>query len=459
MEGRRRELATTGAANAARTLARGRPELGRRLATTPGRLRLAAALLALGTIAFGALAARAADTRRQAVGSVAATEPLLVDAVDLSAGLSDVHAIAALSFLVGGTEPALARRRYERLLRRAGAGVAELAGEIGTSPGSEPAVRGITQRLPVYAGLIDNARANNRQGFPVGSAYLRRASTTMRDEILPSARELYKTEAKRLTTHYRAGVSTWTIPAVSLAGGALLALLAATQLYIARATRRIVNPRLALASVVLLGLLAWTLVAFALQDSRLLRAQRAGSDPVELLTAARILASRAQADESTALAARGGGSGESRLADVDRGFSALTRPIGRDRAGPARGSGGLLDVAAGRGNRSAAIDAIYAAYRTYLAAHRRVVAQETRGDFSRAVKLAVGTSPRSTRRAGAALNAALDREVDVAQARFRDAVSGADAALGGLALGIPGLAALSALLALLGVRQRLREYR
>jgi hypothetical protein len=448
-----------GAGNAAVTVVRSRPEIRRRLATTPGRLRLAGALLALGAIAFGALAAHAADRRRQAVHSVATTEPLLVAAVELSAELSDVHALAASSFLVGGAEPALARRRYERELQRAGAGVAELAGEIGTSSGSGPAVRSITERLPVYAGLIDNARANNRQGFPVGSAYLRRASTTMRDEILPSARELYTTEAKHLTTHYRAGVSTWTVPAVILAGGALLALLAATQLYIARATRRVVNPRLALATAVLLGLLAWIFVGFALQESRLLRAQRTGSDPVELLTAARILASRAQADESTALAARGGGAGESRLADVDRGFVALTRPIGRDRAGPARGSGGLLDVAAARGHRTAAIDAIYGAYRRYLAAHARVVRQEIRGDFSTAVRLAVGASPRSTRRAGASLNDALDREVGAAQARFDDAVSRADAALGGLTAGIPILTALSALLALLGVRQRLREYR
>jgi hypothetical protein len=246
---------------------------------------------------------------------------------------------------------------------------------------------------------------------------------------------------------------------VILAGCTLLALLAATQLYLARATRRVVNPRLALASVVLLGLLAWILVAFALQESRLLGAQRAGSDPVELLTAARILALRAQADESTALAARGGGAGESRLADVDLGFQALTRPIGRDRAGPARGSGGLLDVAAGRGHRTAAIDAIYAAYRRYLAAHRRVVGQEIAGDFSTAVTLAVGPGPRSTRSTGGALNAALDREVHVAQASFDDSVSRADAALGGFALSIPALTALCALLALLGVRQRLREYR
>jgi hypothetical protein len=199
---------------------------------------------------------------------------------------------------------------------------------------------------------------------------------------------------------------------------------------------------------VLLGLLTWILVAFALQESRLLQAQRAGSDPIELLTAARILALRAQADESTALAARGGGAGESRLADVDRGFEALTRPIG-----------GLLHVASGRGHRTAAIHAIFADYRRYRAAHSRVVKQETAGDFDKAANLAVEESPRSTRRTGAKLNGALDDEVDVARASFEDSVARADAALGGPALGIPALTALGALLALLGVRQRLREYR
>jgi hypothetical protein len=439
-----------GTGNAAvKLVVRSRPEIRRRLATTPGRLRLAGALLALGAIAFGALAAHAADTRRQAVHSVATTEPLLRAAVDLSTRLSDAHAIAASSFLKSRTEPATARRDYERKLRQAGAGVTELAGELGTSSGGGPAVRRITQRLPVYAGLIDSARANYRQGFPVGSAYLREASKRMRDGILPSARELYKTEAKHLTAQYRSGVAMWTMPSVIIAGCSLVALLAATQLYLTRATRRLVNPRLGLAAVVLLGLLAWILVAFALQESRLLRAQRAGSDPIELLTTARILASRAQADESTALAARGGGAGgESQLDDVDRGFEALTRPIGR-----------LLRVASDRGHRTAAIHVISADYRRYRAAHSRVFEQETAGDFDKAADLAVEESPRSTRRTGAKLNGALDKEVDVAQASFEDSVSRADAALGGLALGIPALTALCALLALLGVRQRLREYR
>jgi hypothetical protein len=57
------------------------------------------------------------------------------------------------------------------------------------------------------------------------------------------------------------------------------------------------------------------------------------------------------------------------------------------------------------------------------------------------------------------LNTALDDQVEVAQGRFRQHTSRAQGALDGLAKGIPVLVALSALLALLGVRERLEEYR
>ena len=74
-----------------------------------GRLRLAALLLTVGAIAFGVVAATAAGTRSDAVDDVQSTESLLVRAVDVSASLSDAHAIAAYGFLVGGTEPAGSR--------------------------------------------------------------------------------------------------------------------------------------------------------------------------------------------------------------------------------------------------------------------------------------------------------------------------------------------------------------
>jgi hypothetical protein len=406
------------------------------------------ALLALSAIGFGFVAVHAAGERRRAVQSVTVTERLLLSAVELSISLSNTHATAAFSFLRGKPETPRSRRLYDDELRHAGVAVAGLAREIGMASDSAPALRRISQTLPVYAGLIENARANNRQRFPVGSAYLRKASKTMRNAILPSARDLYAVQAQTLAAGYRDGVARWSMLAVTLACGVLLVLLVLTLIFLARATHRVLNPGLVLATILLLGLMAWIGVAFTVQENALAEAQETGSDPVALLTATRILASRAQADESIALAARGGGEAEPRLADVDRGFQAVTRPLD-----------GLLARAAGVAPRTTAIQS---AYRTYLRAHSHVVEQVKRGAFTRAAALAVdegvGSTP-STKDAGDALNGALDREIAEAQARFEDAAARAHAAVAGLAAGIPALTALCALAALFGVRRRLEEYR
>jgi hypothetical protein len=450
-----------GAGKAALTAVRRAFAIRRRLATTPGRLGLAVAALAAGVLLFGLVAAYAADTRGDAVERVATTEPLLVAAVDLSASLSNAHAIASASFLQGGPEPTQLRVRYRDELVRAGDTVARLARETGTSPGSRSAVQLITAQLPVYAGLIGNARANLRQGYPVGNAYLRRASETLGDDMLRPARTLYASEAGSLTAGYEAGTSAWTLAVVVVAGSALLGLLAATQVFLARATRRIVNVRLAVATAVLLGLMAWVAIAFAAQQRALVRAQHEGSDPVQLLEVTRILALRAQANESVALAARGGGGGEGRRLGDDSGFQTLRKPIGLSRPGPARGSGGLLHQAVLTGHPTPAIDAIYDRYRSYLHAHALVVRRLSRGAFDDAVRLAVGPDggAATTSAAAAALDDALRAQANVAQARFEDGADGARAAFRGLGLGIPVFTVLCGLLALSGVRERLKEYR
>jgi hypothetical protein len=145
----------------------------------------------------------------------------------------------------------------------------------------------------------------------------------------------------------------------------------------------------------------------------------------------------------------------------DIGFQDFLRPIGSGRSGPARGSGGLLHRAATVSGRTRAIDAIYADYRGYLNAHSRVLRQERRGHVTTAAQLAARNVSQTPGPEGAAarLTSALDGEIRVAQARFDRTVSQAESALGGLALGIPLLTVLCAVAALLGVHQRLREYR
>jgi hypothetical protein len=422
-----------------------------RLTTTPGRLRLAAVVLVFGAIVFGALAASAVSMRRQAAHSVATdTEPLLVTAEGLYASLSDADATAATTFLTGGLEAPAQRERYAGDLRAASGQLATLARQAGGSAQTRAAVQTLATQLPVYSGLVETARASNRQGFPVGAAYLRRASTLMREHILPAAGQLYEVEARRLSGGYRSGVSTGTLLAVVAVVCAMLGLLAVIQVRLARLTHRVFSVAMALATVLVLVLGVWMIVGLTGEQNALGRTQRTGSDAVQVLSAARILALRAQGDEGLALVARGGG--EASLRD----FDAVTR-----RLGSSGESASLLGEAAAIARRSgsaAVIDGLSGTFARYLAVHRRVVALETNGRFNDAVNLAVGSHAQELSLSDA-LNSGLVQEISAAQRRFASAAGDATSALGGLWLAIPLLSVLFAALALYGVLQRLGEYR
>jgi hypothetical protein len=421
------------------------------LTTTPGRLRLAVVLLAVGTIAFGVVAASATSTRRQAAHAVATeTEPLLVEAEGLYASLSDADATAATTFLISGLEPIGRRRRYVEDLQSASHQLATLTQQVGGSSQARGAVLVVTTQLPVYSGLVDTARADNRQGFPVGAAYLRQASTLMREQILPAAGQLYEVEARRLDGDYRSGVSTGTLLAVIVVGVAMLGLLGLAQVYVARLTSRILNVPMVAATALVLALAIWVLISFLGEQNALVVAQRTGSDSVQILSATRILALRAQGDESLALVARGGGA--QNLAD----FKAVT-----GRLGAVSGTGGLLGEAATiarRSGSSAAIDRLSTGFAQYLAVHRQVVALEVNGHFTDAVNLAVGPTAREVPISDT-LNSGLEQQIATAQRRFDRAAADATSALSGLWLAIPLLAVAFAFLALYGLRERSNEYR
>ncbi len=422
-----------------------------RLTTTPGRLRLAAVLIAVGAIAFGVVGASAASTRRHAAHAAATqTEPLLVESEGLYASLSDADATAATTFLTGGLEPIGRRQRYVEDLQSASRQLATLTQQVGGSSRARGAVLAITTQLPVYSGLVDTARADNRQGFPVGAAYLRQASTLMREQILPAAGQLYALEARRLNADYRSGVSAAPLLAAIAVGFVMLGLLVLAQVYVARVSNRILNIPMVAATTLVLALSAWVIVSFLNEQNALVVAQRTGSDSVQVLSAARILALRAQGDESLALVARGGG--EQDLVD----FNTMT-----ERLGAANGTGGLMGEAARiarRSGSSAAISRLSTSVARYLAVHRQVAALELNGRFTDAVNLAVGTTAKEIPISDN-LNAGLGQQIVVAQRRFDRAAADATSALGGLWLAIPLLAVVFALLALYGLRERSEEYR
>jgi hypothetical protein len=53
--------------------------------------------------------------------------------------------------------------------------------------------------IPVYTGVVEEARADNRLGLPVGASYLTEASAFMGATLLPTADAFYQQENAHLT--------------------------------------------------------------------------------------------------------------------------------------------------------------------------------------------------------------------------------------------------------------------
>ncbi len=420
--------------------------------TTPGKLRMTMVVLVLGVLLSGGVGAYAANARAEATRDIAERiEPLNADVTTLYRSLAAADATVTSGFLSGSLEPNELRARYDNQIAEATARLAQAGTQAGADVVTADRIADIGAQLPVYAGLIERARTNNRQGLPLGVAYLRRASELMQNSILPEAEELQRRQADRLDEAYRRAesvpVAALTVCAMSLAG------LIWAQVFLFRRTHRIFNIGLAAATgTMLVGLLWWTLTgvisAGYLQGS--LRHSQSVSDA---LGPAQIAALQARATESLALVARNGDATEDD-------FDAQLQLLARDQ-----GAGGALGAA-----RKFATDqedtnqdgvrlvqtAINAAL-AYQEAHKDVVRQlDEGGEYRQAVDAALRADPASTfERLGSALTAAAEHE----RAEFKDDIARAQSWSTGLTVGTVALALVAAVGVVLGVRGRLEEYR
>jgi hypothetical protein len=416
--------------------------------TTPGKLALVSMLVVAGALSFGVVATLAARSRSGAAQAARTqTEPLLVQAVRLYNSLSDANATATTTFLTGGLEPPQRRAHYLQDLRDATASLTTLTHEVSGSSQAGAAVRTIANQLPVYSGQVESARANNLQGFPVGAAYLRQASGLLTGTILPAANQLYGIEATRLGDDYRTGTSNGPLVALAIAIAVALVILIAAQIYVARLSRRILNVWMLLATLVVVAVSVWAVVALIGERNALAHAQRNGSDSVEVLTTSRVLLSRAQSDQSLTLVSRG----TDEISPED--FTSVMRVLA-----PQGGMIGALGPLAARTGTTAGAARLAREFEDYGRETARVTKLEQHGRIGDAIHLAVADAALPSY-AGTRLNADLAAQAAAAQSRFQKAAADASSAMSGLWLAIPALALLAAILGLVGLRQRAREYR
>ncbi|MEU4692829.1 hypothetical protein [Actinoplanes sp. NPDC023714] len=405
--------------------------------TSPGRLQLLLVLL----IVLGALTGLVAGvTAQSAAGGTAdlrdRTQPLLAEAETIYSSLAEADTIAAQAFLAGGLEPKELTDRYEARLAQATTALTSASRRTPEGSEATEAVHALAAGTTRYAALVATARAANRQGLPVGASYLATASELNQQTLQPQAQQLFQFAAREVDAGYEeARASWWLIILLVLVVGLTVALIG-TQLYLSRATRRTFNVPLVAATGLMALLVASTGVLFTLQRGNLADAGEHGSAPIATLAERRILALRERAAEALTLAARAG-SGPHEIAFSDARSRMTFDEPELESVWP------LMSDATDQHN-------------AYVALHQRVRDLDDAGDYDGAVRLAVSPEANET---FDALTSTLDAALDDRRKVFDDEITAAGKGLGALTVLAPLLALAVCVLAALGLRARLEEYR
>ncbi|WP_419703673.1 hypothetical protein [Promicromonospora sp. NFX87] len=416
-------------------LLRRRSRFSAGLATTPGQLALATTVAVVACLLLGVTGFLAGNGQSAALHDAQRDAAQLVGTQELRNDLVSADATATNAFLVGGLEPAEARERYEASLSEAAQAVPSLAATA-RGAGEAADLAAVSDSVQRYAGLVESARANNRQGFPVGAAYLDQASAALRDEVLPTIDEVAVSTSQRVD----ADMGSISLAQVLLLF-VLLALVAlgAVQLWLARRTHRVLNTGLAAASVALLvgGVVT---VAAVLGGNGVARSVASGPYAATVATSEALsLATDAKSMESFTLIKRGSGADfeESYQTSLTDARALLAEAA--DAAGTGSDPTSLLDE--------------------WDAKHAEIRELDDGGRWDEAVDAATATGDGS---AGAAFAAFSDRAHEDVEATSTEAVdrlgsaatTAQAAAWIALVLGVAGAVAAAA-----GMNVRLKEYR
>ncbi|MFD4584776.1 hypothetical protein [Streptomyces sp. NPDC058434] len=418
--------------------------------TEPGRLRIIGAVLAALVVAFGAVTAlEIADRASSADAVVNRSQPLSADAASIYRSLADADTAAASGFLAGAQEPAAVRERYRRDIASASRLLVKAAANTDGSTDSRRWITTLNEQLPRYTGLVERARANNRQGLPLGGAYLRYANQLMTTELLPAAQKLYEEETARLDDDH-GDARLW--PFVSLGLGVVaIGGLVWAQRRNYRRTNRVFNHGLLAATAASTVVLLWLGVGHAVARAGLDEARAKGQESLKVLNDARISSLKARANENLTLVARGAvltadGKSDKYETDYTAGMSSLTASLGR--------AGQLADDGAGR---TPVADAVSAASE-WKNRHKDAGETDRAGDYDGALAKVIG-SDGSTGQCFDRVDAALEKALAHEQAEFTESAEGGRGALAALPVGAAVLAVLGAVGAVLGIGRRLSEYR
>jgi hypothetical protein len=393
---------------------------------TPSRLRLLSLAVMIIGIVVGVVGALVFSYLAYSLFRAEADTAQLIRVQQIQTNLLTADASATNAFLVGGLEPPAQRATYDQALSTTGSLIARAAQ---AQPADAEALAALNQQVVGYAAAIEQARANNRQGLPVGAQYLRSASTELRSETMPILDSLVRTNAERATDRMAVWIG-WAFVIVTLLG---LAAVVIGQVWLARRFKRTINVGMLACSAVLLVALVGGAIALQQLSGTVRSIQEGSFAAVNAAADARIDANNAKSNESLTLIARGSG------AAFQTAWQSASDEVlvNLDRLDPS-----LTDQ-----------------WQSYVTVHNEIRKLDDGGQWDAAVALATGSGPESANTVFNAFDASLAETLDGVNLGASSGLSAQQPGLvvGAILLFLAGLGA--ALLGRRGVATRLKEYR
>ncbi|WP_413757278.1 hypothetical protein [Streptomyces sp. MMBL 11-3] len=422
--------------------------------TEPGRLRIIGAVLAVLVVAFGAATAWEMTDRSAAADDVLhSSQPLSADAADIYRSLADANTAASSGFLAGGQETKRSRDDYERNIHQAADKLVTAASNSRPGSTSAKTITELNTMLPEYKGLVERARANNRQGYPLGGAYLRYANSKMQT-MLDKAERLYTVENQRLRSDYDDATP---YPWIAFGAGVLaIGGLVWAQRRNYRRTNRVLNHGLAAATAATTVVLLWLAVGHTVARAGLNDSYDHGVRSLNTLNDARIASLKARANENLTLISRGA---ETRELDdgtvVDVYDYDFERQM-KDLTAKLAAAEDLADDGAG----VKPVETATGSMKVWKERHAEARAQDKLGNYQAALDKVIGTAAKKpTGECFKSVDDNLALALTHERAEFEKAAGDGRGAMNGLVVGAAVLAVLAAAGAVLGIGRRLSEYR
>jgi hypothetical protein len=458
--------------------------------STPRLMQAGLAGLGLALLLFcivGAVVITDARRGLQTIGHD--TAPSVVAAQAIRAHLSNLDAEAANAILTREQAQVQAWKDYAAEQALLSDYLVSAAQNITFGDAERKPILMISAGVQRYADLIGQARALmemtdlKQSAVPDAAlALIRRATGMLNSELLPAAGALNDANETVLDDTWTRRKSAFDAERISLIAAALpaLILLVWLQYLLVRRTNRLVNPGLLAATLAMAGATLWAATGAGGSAAALTSAKQDAFDSVRAIWKSRAVAYSANADESFFLLDSANKptyamTFQKKIVDLtDRDFlaKATRQRYVEQRVTPFQNRrcvvdnhqifAGLLGAELMNVTFEGECEAAANAYRTlasYLDVDAKIRDFDAAGQRDAAIALDVGVKPGESNYAFGAFDKALEKIIDINQSAFESSIELAESRLSPLPWIVGFGGALVWLLAFLGLRPRLNEYR